>query len=52
MLLLALMRSILGILHLIAELQQSVLYVVKAGRRRFAIASSTNGRHIVDGAGI
>lgn len=43
--LLSLVRGILGILHLIAELEKSVFYVVEAGWRRFAIAGSANGRH-------
>lgn len=36
--LLALMRSILCILHLVTELEQGVFYVVKAVWRRLAVA--------------
>jgi len=43
--LLSLMRSILGIFHLIAELEQSIFDIVEAGRRRFAISGCANGRH-------
>jgi hypothetical protein len=43
--LLSIMRSVLSILHLIAELEQGVFNIVEAGRRRFAIAGCANGRH-------
>lgn len=39
------MRGILGIFHLIAELEQRVFYIIKAGWWRFAVAGCANGRH-------
>jgi len=44
-LLLALVRSVLSILHLVGELEQRVLDVVEAIWRRLAVARCTEGRH-------
>ena len=43
--LLALVRRVLCVLHLIAELEQSVFQIVEAIRRRFPIARRSYGRH-------
>jgi hypothetical protein len=46
MLLLALVRGVLGVLHLVGELEQSVLDVVEAIGRRLAVTRGTEGRHV------
>lgn len=43
--LLALMRGVLGVLHLVAELEQRIFQVVEAVWRRFTVARRSYGRH-------
>jgi len=43
--LLAFMRSVLGIFHLVAELEEDVFDIFESGWWRFAVARCTNGRH-------
>lgn len=49
MLLLALMRRILGIFHLVVELEERIFYIVEARWRGFAGAGGTNGGHFGGG---
>lgn len=44
-LLLALVRGILGVLHLVGELEQRVFDVVETLWRRLAVAGCAEGRH-------
>lgn len=44
-LLLALVRRVLGVLHLVAEFQERVFYVVEARRWGFAVARGADGGH-------
>lgn len=46
MLLLALVRSVLGVLHLVRELEQGVFDVVEAIGRRLAVTRGAEGRHV------
>jgi hypothetical protein len=45
-LLLALVRGVLGILHLVCELEEGVFDVVEALWRRLAVAGRAKGRHV------
>jgi hypothetical protein len=45
-LLLALVRGVLGILHLVGELEEGVFDVVETLWRRLAVAGCAKGRHL------
>lgn len=45
MLLLSLVRRILGVFHLVIELEERIFYVVEARRRGLAVARGADGRH-------
>jgi hypothetical protein len=45
-LLLALVRGVLGIFHLVGELEEGVFDVVEALWRRLAVAGCAKGRHV------
>jgi hypothetical protein len=47
-LLLALVRGVLGVLHLVGELEQGVLDVLEAIGRRLAVARGAEGRHVAE----
>lgn len=49
--LLALVRCVLGVLHLVAEFEQRVFQVVEAVWRRFAITRRSYRRHFLFGLG-
>lgn len=49
--LLALVRRVLGVLHLVAEFEQRVFQVVEAVWRRFAITRRSYRRHFLFGLG-